>query len=357
MILNIKKSITIKLILLIVLGLLASMIVLFIVGTTTSLYIVNNSERILNEDMIWLFNIYALGVIVLPIAAFLTIFILGVRKRLNYLKYISNQVLDFNNIEDKGEIEVIGDDEIGRLARNINSMSRRIKESYIKEKLAEEEKNDLIVAVSHDLKTPLTSIIGYLDLIRSNGYSAEYVNIAYSKSLSLKNLIDQLFQYTKISNNYIQNNLTRCNIVTLINQIVGEYVPIFAERGIGVNIVEGSQRIMCSIDINNFLRAIENLFSNVNKYAISNSDFNIRISESEEKVFITLENKCIPFIEQDANKIFNRMYRGDSARNSKIEGSGLGLSITKLIIESHGGSIDCIVFRDKISMNITLNRI
>ncbi|MEG1416723.1 MAG: ATP-binding protein, partial [Clostridium sp.] len=137
----------------------------------------------------------------------------------------------------------------------------------------------------------------------------------------------------------------------------GEYIPIFAERGIGVNIVESSQRIMCSIDINNFLRAIENLLSNVNKYATGNSDFNIVISEDEDKIYITLENKCTPFIEHDANKIFNRMYRGDSARNSKIEGSGLGLSITKLIIESHGGSIDSTSLRDKISINITLNKI
>ncbi|MEF9952132.1 MAG: HAMP domain-containing sensor histidine kinase [Clostridium sp.] len=352
-----KSSLTFKLIGLIAVGFLAAFIVFGIIGLSTSFYIMNNQSIISDEKLIKIFNIYALTIIALPIIVFLVIFILGTRKRLNYIKYISSQVLDMENLKYVEKLEVKGNDEIARLATNINIMSQKILDSYEGEKRAEEEKRELITAVSHDLKTPLTSIIGYLELMKTNGYNQEYLDIAYSKSISLKKLINELFEYIKLSSNDIPISQTQCNIVTLINQVVGENMPLLSQRGLTPSITYSSDNIQCSIDINRFVRVIENIISNIAKYSDENTEFNINIG-NDNSVIITFENKTTLIDPCESNKIFKKMYRIDSARNSKIEGSGLGLAIVKHIVEEHKGRVECNINNNifKITLYLPNNR-
>lgn len=238
-------------------------------------------------------------------------------------------------------------------------MSERLKENYEKEKKQEESKNELIVAVSHDLKTPLTSIIGYLELLNNDKENftkeqQEFLHVAYEKSENLKKLIEELFEYTKLSNNYVKLNKIPFNIAVLINQIVGEHILFLSEKNIKVKIECTKNELLCEIDMQKFIRVIENLVRNAEKYSYRNSTFTIRMWEDENNIKLSFSNEGDNINKDDLVKIFDEMYRIDKSRNAEIEGSGFGLPISKKIIELHGGKLWAECNDNIISFNIDL---
>jgi len=303
--------------------------------------------------------IIAIGSFILELVIFIIIFLIAINGRIKYLKYISKSVTNIKTQQYINPIDIRGRDEIAQLAEDINTMSERLKENYETEKKQEEAKNELIVAVSHDLKTPLTSIIGYLELL-NNGKEAfekeqqEFLEIAYEKSKNLKKLIEELFEYAKLSNNYMKLNKVPFNVAVLVNQIVGEYVLFLSEKNIKVEIECIKNELVCEIDVQKFIRVIENLVKNAEKYSYRNSTFKILMWEEDKNIKLSFINEGNNISKDDLVKIFDEMYRIDKSRNVEIEGSGLGLPISKKIIQLHGGRIWAECIGNKINFNIEL---
>ncbi|PHD49460.1 two-component sensor histidine kinase, partial [Bacillus toyonensis] len=182
-------------------------------------------------------NMLTFLIFALAIFTFIIIFLILVRKKIVYLKLISDNVNDIANGKLGLTIEIEGKDELTQLAQNINYMSKELENTFEQERRLERTKNELITNVSHDLRTPLTSIIGYVDLLKRGQYDSkaqlqEYLETTYLKSQRLKYLIDELFEYTRLSDNDAKLNFNEVDLSGLLEQIVGEYTPIFEKESL-----------------------------------------------------------------------------------------------------------------------------
>lgn len=300
----------------------------------------NYAKTLVNQ-----FNLLFLLPTFITVISFVLIFLLLVNRRLKYFKYIIKSVKKIDSLEFLSNLEEEGNDEFTELAKSINIMNARLQARLKKEKEIEDSKYELITSVSHDLKTPLTSIIGYLELINNHRYEDEnsrdeYISIVYHKSIRLKELVNELFEYTKLTSNDVKLELHRFNVSALINQLVGETIIDFNDKEIEVVLENPYKELYANIDVKLISRVFENLIKNAEKYSDSHSTFKIIVDSSEEYIIVHFINKCKGIKEIDVNKIFERFYRLDNARSSESEGSGLGLTISKKIIELHQGYLD-----------------
>ncbi|NQX46566.1 HAMP domain-containing protein [Paenibacillus tritici] len=241
------------------------------------------------------------------------------------------------------QITEIAGNKLGEVAGSINRMSMQLKHSIAEERKAEKTKNDLITGVSHDLRTPLTSILGFLEVIEEDRYLDEvelryYVNIAYEKSLSLRRLIDELFEYTRI-NNGMPLELNELDIAGLICQLEEEFVPITENAGmeIRVSMQEGEFKIQADGGL--LVRAYENIIANAIQYGKAGKYIDIDIARDGDMLVVRITNYGDPIPERDLPFIFDRFYRVESSRSKQTGGTGLGLAIAKSIIDVHGGNI------------------
>lgn len=291
-------------------------------------------------------NFFAL---ILSVFLFIITFIIITNRKMKYLDEIAKGVKIISSGNLSYRINEKGKDEIKNLAENINVMAREIEKGIDKEREAEKTKNELITNVSHDLRTPLTSVMGYIGLIKDGKYEdentmKEYLDIAFNKSNQLKELIQDLFEYTKLNNTNIELEKSNVNLVEFLSQIIEEYIPVFEENNLTVikRFVDDSSIV--NIDAGKIARVFENLFSNAIKYSFKPGEVIISSYENNGYVNIVIKNKGENIPKEKVDKLFDRFYRGDEARNSNVKGSGLGLAITKNIIELHKGKIwaDCV---------------
>ncbi len=219
------------------------------------------------------------------------------------------------------------------------------KESLQNERLAkesEQKKNDLIVYLAHDLKTPLTSMIGYLSLLDEIKdmpckQREKYINIALDKSYKLEDLINELFEITRFNAETIVLEKEEINLNMMIEQMIDDFYPLLKEmdREICYTPKEGMTLLG---DSDKLARVCNNLIRNAIYYS-TDKKIEIYVDKKEEEVLLTIKNKGRYLPEEKLNRIFERFYRLDSARMSKTGGSGLGLAIAKEIVELHGGKI------------------
>lgn len=256
-------------------------------------------------------------------------------------------------------IEVGAKGDLRNLAENINNISKQLKEITVEERKAQQTKSDLITNVSHDLRTPLTSIIGYLEIIDSDKYKDEvalryYANIAFEKAKGLSLLINDLFELTKMQNNTINLDKIDINLVDLLGQVVAGFEYQFKVAGMKSRINFSEDKLIVNADAGKLVRAFENLLSNGIKYGQDGFyiDITSKIEENMAVIQVINYGQSIPAI--DLPYIFDRFYRVEKSRNSKIGGSGLGLSITKNIIELHQGSIAAYSSNDKTVFEVRL---
>lgn len=249
------------------------------------------------------------------------------------------------NLNNKIEVKSRGD--IEDVANNINNIVAQLKNITVEERNAQQTKNDLITNVSHDLRTPLTSIIGYLDLIEQGKYKDEvelmyYVDIAYEKSLNLNILINDLFELTKMQNRTIYFNKIELNLVELVGQLVSQFEIQFRKENINCRIDFYIEKLMVNADPIKLVRAFENLITNAMRYGKDGHVVDIKIFTESEMAVVQVINYGEPIPVVDLPHIFDRFYRVEKSRNTFQGGSGLGLAITKNIIEAHCGSIEAI---------------
>jgi len=234
---------------------------------------------------------------------------------------------------------------------------------------AERFKSELITNVSHDIKTPLTSIINYVDLLTSEGLqgqAAEYVNVLVRKSSRLKTLIEDLMEASKASTGNLRVQAQQLNLAEIIGQVAGEFEDGFNDRGLTLVIRQPqaalaeyieddtSTQTMVLADSRHLYRTLENLFSNVTKYAQQGTRVFAEITPMpyDGVVHFTLQNTSATPIEISDGALTEQFIRGDKARNT--EGSGLGLYIAKSLVELMGGSLDIRIVGDLFWVEVVL---
>lgn len=259
-----------------------------------------------------------------------------------YLEEIRNGLREIAKGNFDTDIPVQSGSQLGEVAESINQMSRQLHQSILEERNAEKTKNDLITGVSHDLRTPLTSILGFLEVIEEDRYQDEvelryYVNIAYEKAQSLKKLIDDLFEYTRI-NNGLPLDIREIDMAQFMRQLIEEFVPALEKAGLECKLA-AEEGLVVRADGAQLVRAYENLISNAIRYGELGKRIDIAVRSDGNQVSISFTNYGDPIPERDLPFIFDRFYRVEASRSKQTGGTGLGLAITKSIVEVQGGEI------------------
>ncbi|BBF43078.1 sensory transduction protein kinase [Lachnospiraceae bacterium KM106-2] len=281
-----------------------------------------------------------------------------VNRKVRYIQYISEQVKKIE-LEGFGQtIEVRGNDELTDLSKGINLMSVKLREKIEQEKKIEQTKNELITNVSHDLRTPLTSIMGYVTLLQQNGIEdkdkfEEYISVVDRRLKGLNGMINELFEYTKMTSNEYQLNLSKIDLIVILNHLIQEYEIVFEKTGLIIEKHISLEQAYLMADAQKLIRVIQNLFDNARKYAAKGSKVIIRVYEQEDTFRFEIENQTDRTDLGDVNQIFERFYKGDRSR-SEAESSGLGLSIVKRIVELHEGEITVRFKENRICFQLSL---
>ncbi|MEH7123426.1 HAMP domain-containing sensor histidine kinase [Bacillus sp. JJ1773] len=252
-------------------------------------------------------------------------------------------------------IDVGGKGEFSKLAANINSITDGLKKAVDSELKSERLKTELITNVSHDIRTPLTSIITYVDLLKKEkdpAKVAEYVEVLDQKSKRLKTLTDDLFEAAKASSGNIPVQLERIDIGSLINQGLGEVSDKIEELGLEFRFNYPKEKVYIQADGKLLWRSIENVLSNIFKYALRGSRVYIDIEDVGNEILLTFKNISAYELNISADELMERFKRGDESRSS--QGSGLGLSIAESLTEIQKGKfmiqVDGDLFKTMIYM-------
>lgn len=240
----------------------------------------------------------------------------------------------------------------------LNNISNGLENAVQERMKSEKMKAELITNVSHDIKTPLTSIINYVDLLKkediANEKANEYINILDNKSQRLKKLTEDLIEASKVSTGNVSLNLEKINIVELIKQAIGEFEDKFQNKNLQIIVNCNENEININADSRYMYRIVENLFSNIYKYALENSRVYIDISIVDgTNVVIEMKNISKDKLNISADELMQRFVRGDRARNT--EGSGLGISIAQNLTELQNGTFELKLDGDLFKVKLTFN--
>ncbi len=287
--------------------------------------------------------LYAVVTLLVGVTLFIIYFLLLTRKFIIYIKEISEGINEISQGNLDYKITIRNEDEFALIADKLNQMADDIKKIMENERRSEYAKNELITSVAHDLRTPLTSIIGYLDLVSSKQLNEDtrkkYVEIAFGKSKRLEKLIEDLFTYTKFNFGEVKPSYTEVDLVKLVNQLLDEFYPSFTDNGLDYEFRTSHSSAIVKADGDLLARAFANLISNAIKYGKDGGEIRLDLKRSEEGVVISVTNFGDIIPEKDLELIFRRFYRVESSRSSETGGSGLGLAIAQSIMEMHGGTI------------------
>ena len=275
----------------------------------------------------------------------------------------SNEVLD-DIKKGNGNRKILSKDEdnFSEIIYKINEIVYLYEEKLIEFRKMENANNQLLTSLSHDIRTPLTSIIGYTDAIKkellknglndkydlqnviennntleNNNVIENYIDIVREKSYSLKEYLDNVFDWFKLNSNEFYLDLKDTEITELSRNIIKSWIVIFEEKDIDFDIEIEEKEIICNLDQNAYARVINNIIQNAVEHS-KTKKIQISIKESNRKIFITIKDFGVGIEPDDLEHIFDRLYKCDKARN-KV-GSGLGLYITKELVEKMNGCIN-----------------
>lgn len=295
-------------------------------------------------------------------ASFVFLFYYLTKRKMRRIEEVSDGMLEISKGNLDYRVEEKGNDELASLARNINFMAQELQNKIEEERRAEKTKNELITNVSHDLRTPLTSIMGYLRLLRDDQNVEEskrldYVQIAFNKSEKLKSLIEDLFEYTKINNDGHRLHRETVCLNEMIEQLTEEWIGDAEKNHIVLRTELPNERINVFIDPDKMVRVFENLLSNAIKYSYSPGEVTVKMNAVDASVVIAVENRGELIPPEELSRLFERFYKVDQSRNSMSSGSGLGLAIAKSIVDLHGGEIWAESDGEQIRFLLKLKRI
>ena len=305
--------------------------------------------------------------VILGIAVFTVTFLTLLEKALRYIGKISSAIQNISEGDLNTTVEVIGDDEFTQMAVNLNKMMEDIRRLMDKEREAERTKNELITNVAHDLRTPLTSIIGYLELLSGKvqipqEMQKKYIDIAYAKSKRLEKLIEDLFGFTNINYGKMTMHVGKVDVVKLLSQLLEEFYPSFVDKNLSYELQSNVPGKVITADGNLLARLFDNLINNAIKYGADGKRVLVKIQVTEPTVTVSVTNYGYVIPADELPLIFNKFYRVEQSRSTNTGGTGLGLAISKNIVDMHGGSIQVTsdlngtVFTVKLKTNFDVNK-
>lgn len=242
-------------------------------------------------------------------------------------------------------------DELGTVAIHINEMAEQLQLQRENERRVERNRMELITGISHDLRTPLTSIIGYIHLLKDRGYQSDeeydrYVEHTYNHAIRLQKRIDSLFEYTRLTSSEAKPQLQRINVKELLQQLLAEYKPIAAEHELTVSERLSGEDIIASVDPDKIVRALDNLLMNALKFSHRPDEIKVNCTLLGDRLRIEIENEGEVLTSEQEARLFDRFYRVDASRASDNaplgSGTGLGLAISQSIARLHGGDLTLI---------------
>ncbi|GIO28714.1 sensor histidine kinase [Ornithinibacillus bavariensis] len=254
------------------------------------------------------------------------------------------------------DLEITGNTALATLAENINVLKQGVKHSQSEQAKSERLKTELITNVSHDLRTPLTSIITYTELLKEkqkmNDESAAYLEIIDRKSKRLKVLIEDLFEVSKMASGNIELKKEKVDLVQLLQQALGEYDDMIHESSLQFRVTHIDPPVHAIVDGQKLWRVFDNLIGNILKYSMENSRVYINLSVGNGHAIIAFKNVSKYELSENSDELFERFKRGDTSRHT--EGSGLGLAIAQSIIELHNGQLEIEIDGDLFKIIIFL---
>ena len=280
-------------------------------------------------------------------------FVFFTKKIVDYFEQIDRGIEEFSEGNFDIEFEVRNEDELSNMARNLNRTTGEINRILAKERDEEKSRKEFITCIAHDLRTPLTSVIGYLQLVMAKAHASrsneelqikneEYVKIAYEKAIRLQGLIEELFSFTKTDSTELRLHLTEIDVVKLMEQLADECYPSIQEAGLALEFKTSAEVIKIEADGELMARAIANLLTNGIKYGKDGKKIIIDLYRENENsdlhIRIINYGRLIP--EKDIDHIFDKFYRVEDSRSLQTGGAGLGLAITQNIVKLHGGCVN-----------------
>lgn len=263
-------------------------------------------------------------------------------KRAGYFNMILKHTSELVEGNLAPDLIVKGSSPLANLAANINELKSGVEFSQREQLKSERLKTELITNVSHDLRTPLTSIISYSELLKKPGLSEEernsYIEIIDRKSKRLKFLIEDLFEASKMASGNIELEKTRIDLNQLLEQALAEHEEKIKDSSLQFRVSNSGVPVYANIDGQKVWRVFDNLIGNILKYSLEHTRVYIQVKDEKGKAVITFKNVTKYELGENVDELFERFKRGDTSRHT--EGSGLGLAIAKSIVDLHGGNMD-----------------
>lgn len=283
------------------------------------------------------------------------IFIYYWRKTLSYIDRIAEAG---NWLVSKSDEPIELPPELGAIESQMNEMKQKALRNERAAKEAETRKNDLIVYLAHDLKTPLTSVIGYLTLLKdepeiSRKLQERYLGVALDKAERLEDLINEFFEITRFNLTHITLEPSRINLSRMLEQIAYEFKPVLAGKGLSCKLTVEPD-MMFYLDVDKIERVFDNLFRNAVNYSFPNTEIRVTGQKRKDGVEIIFQNQGNTIPREKLDRIFEQFFRLDASRTSATGGAGLGLAIAKEIVELHGGMITAASENERITFIVFL---
>lgn len=293
------------------------------------------------------------------LVAILSVFLIILRIYLKgFTKYFNEINRGIDALIEENSGDVVLSTELAATEKKINHIKHTLEQRKLATELAEQRKNDLVVYLAHDLKTPLTSVIGYLTLLRDENQISEelrekYLSISLEKAEHLEDLINEFFEITRFNLSNITLEYSRVNLTRMLEQLTYEFKPMFLEKNLKCEL-EIAPDTMIKCDVNKMQRVFDNLLRNAVNYSFDDSTIHITVKQNGENLCIQFTNCGNTIPKEKLVRIFEQFYRLDVARSSRSGGAGLGLAVAKEIVELHNGTITAKSENEQIEFTVTL---